>query len=153
MKCTFCDFINGKRNKGKDDYPFLPLYETKNTVSFLSVDLPVHEYCHTLIIPKKHFESIEIVPRKILHELIEHAKIASKVIRKHHQGCNILLNNGKYAEQYVNHLHFHVIPRDKNDGLKLISWKEKRMNLEKFKSLSRKLKKEFMTISLQLQIY
>jgi len=75
MYCIFCDFIAGKRNKGKGGFPFLPLYETNNTVAFLSVDLPVHEYGHTLIIPKRHFESIEKVPQKILHELIDHVSL------------------------------------------------------------------------------
>jgi len=63
----------------------------------------------------------------------------SKVVRRNHKGCNILLNNGKYAEQYIKHLHFHVIPRDRGDGLKLVSWKEKRLSKNKFEKLSKVL--------------
>lgn len=152
MKCLFCDFINKKRNKSKDGYPFLPLYETRNTISFLSIDLPANEQGHTLVIPKKHFEFLEKIPDKVLRELAEHVKLTAKVIRKNHQGCNVLLNNGKYAEQYVKHLHFHVIPRGKGDGLKLVSWKEKRMSVQQFKNLSKKLRKGFR-FSSQQQIY
>ena len=32
-------------------------------------------------------------------------------------GYNILCNNGKAAGQLVDHVHFHVIPRKKDDGV------------------------------------
>jgi histidine triad (HIT) family protein len=32
-------------------------------------------------------------------------------------GYNILCNNGKAAGQLVGHLHFHIIPRNMDDGV------------------------------------
>jgi len=141
MKCLFCKFINGQQRKNKN-YPFEIIHETKNTISFLSIDFPKKEDGHVLIIPKKHFKYIEDIPKKILHELIEHATIIIKTLRKTHQGCNIVLNDGKSAEQTIFHVHFHIIPRDKKDGIKMKLWKHKKMSKEKFLELHNKIKKQ-----------
>ena len=143
MECIFCDFVSGKRKKSTKGYPFIAIHQTKSTVSFLAEDFPANENGHMIIIPKRHFKNLEDVPSKVLHEMIDHANLASKIIRKHHDGCNILLNNGKSAGQYIFHAHFHVIPRDSNDGIKIESWKRKKISVEKYKSLSKKLSEEF----------
>ena len=140
MKCIFCEFVKGKRKASKDGYPFMPLHQTKHTISFLANDFPAHENGHAIVIPKKHFKNLEGIPSKILHELADHVKMASKIMRKSHKGCNILVNDGKCAGQYINHAHFHVIPRDYNDGIMIESWKRKKLPIEKYRSLSNKLK-------------
>ena len=33
--------------------------------------------------------------------------------------CNVIQNNGRIAGQVIEHLHFHIIPREENDGLEL----------------------------------
>ncbi len=33
------------------------------------------------------------------------------------EGCNVLQNNGRAAQQAVDHVHFHVIPRVSGDAL------------------------------------
>jgi histidine triad (HIT) family protein len=142
MKCIFCEFIAGKTTH-KNGFPFIPIKTTKKTISFLSIDFPAHEDGHLLVIPKRHYQSIKEVPPKILTELITHVKRAAKVLQKRHHGTNILLNDGKAAGQVVPHLHFHVIPRDKNDNIKIEVWKEKKLSVRKFIKLSNKLKKQF----------
>ena len=144
MECIFCGFVSGKRKLNENGYPFIPLHKTKNTLSFLATDFPAHEDGHTLVIPKKHFKSVEDIPKKILHELAEHAVLASKIARKYHSGCNILINIGKSAGQYIYHAHFHVIPRDFNDNIKIEVWKLKKLPLKDFIILSEKLQKDFL---------
>ena len=34
-----------------------------------------------------------------------------------YEGCNIINASGKEAQQSVFHLHFHIIPRKKDDGV------------------------------------
>ncbi len=141
MECLFCSFIKKKREHN-GGYPFLVLNETENTVSFLSTDFPRKEDGHVLIIPKKHFKNIGDVPKKTLHELIEHVSLFAKVLRKNHEGCNILLNDGYSAQQRIFHVHFHIIPRDKRDGIIMKLWKRKKMPIGKFIELSKSLKKD-----------
>lgn len=143
MPCLFCQFVAGKKKKSVNGFPFQILHQTKNTLSFLSTDIPANKGGHTLVIPKKHFKKIENIPKKVLHELIDHVQLTAKVLKKYHPGCNILLNNSKEAGQVIPHVHFHVIPRDKNDGIKVEIWKKAKINQKEFEKMSSRLKKTF----------
>ena len=140
MNCLFCDFISGKRKNHPSGYPFAAINETKNTICFMAKDIPATEDGHLLVIPKKHFRFIEDLQKHILHELIDHVSLVSKVLRKTHQGCNILLNDGKSAGQHILHVHFHVIPRDKGDKVKIDVWKRKKLSKSEFIKLNEKIK-------------
>ena len=107
MNCRFCDFIQGKATHHKNGHPFMPLLETKNTLSFLSIDSPINNDAHILIIPKKHYLCFHDVPKKVQHELSEHISRVGKYLQKHHAGYNILLNQKHDAP-----------PRLKSRGLK-----------------------------------
>ncbi|MBW2975562.1 HIT domain-containing protein [Candidatus Woesearchaeota archaeon] len=143
MSCLFCDFISGKRKKHINGFPFKKLRETKNTLTFLSIDFPATEKGHTLVIPKKHFEQLEDVPKNILDSLINEARLASKVLRKTHKGTNILVNNGKSAGQKIMHLHFHIIPRNPGDRIDVEHFRRRKIPLSAFDKLYSRLKKEF----------
>ena len=140
MACLFCEFISGKRKNHPRGYLFVAVNETKNTICFMAKDIPAAEDGHLLVIPKRHFMYIENVPKNILHELIEHISLIARVLRKKHQGCNILLNDGKSAGQHILHVHFHIIPRDKGDSIKIDVWKRKKMTKSEFMKLNEKIK-------------
>lgn len=144
MVCLFCDFVSGNKKSNMNGFPFIAIHHTKHTLSFLSTDFLSNEEGHILIIPKKHFEYIEEVPKLILNDLINHVSLASKITKKKHSGCNILVNNGKSAGQYIPHVHFHIIPRDEGDKIKIEVWKKGTISGEKFKKISHQLKKEFL---------
>lgn len=118
MKCLFCEFINGKKVhtpdndfiKGKPLYPLVPVFENKDLFSFLSIP-DNNEETHLLVIPKKHHEFIEDMPEKSLKKIFPIVAKMAGAIRKKYGDCNILLNNGKNAEQYIRHVHFHIIPK------------------------------------------
>ena len=63
--CRFCEIAKGKSDRAI-------IFESKNTVSFLSN--PYLMKGHSLVIPKKHFESLIEVPSPVLHELIDEVK-------------------------------------------------------------------------------
>ncbi len=143
MKCLFCDFVSGKRkthitewNFLKKEYPFITIHETKSVLCFLSHPNLLGN-SEILVIPKKHIEFIEDAPAKLLSELIKVSSKIAGVLRKKYSGSNILLNNGKNAQQYVPHVHFHIIPKNKH---KKNPWK--RLNRKQFEKLSLGLRKE-----------
>lgn len=111
--CIFCKIING-------DIPANKFYEDRHCTAFLDID-PVN-IGHTLIIPKKHFETIDQMNKVELDKLSEAMLKISKGIMHIADGLNIQQNNKVNAGQLVPHVHFHLIPRYKGDGYKF-NWK------------------------------
>ncbi len=135
----FLDFIKGNKEQ-RDGYPFEPLYESKHSIAFMSIDIPNKEDAHVLVVPKIRFKSFEDIPKEILHDLIETIMIVGKAIKKNHGGYNVLLNNGWSAGQRIFHTHFHVIPRNEKDDIKIEIWKNKKLNKNEFIKLNEQIK-------------
>jgi len=109
--CIFCKIVNG-------DLPSHRVYEDEDTLAFL--DINPTSYGHTLVVPKKHFVNMEDVPEEELKKVI---LIVKRIGQKLKDGLkvesyNICVNNDEEAGQLIPHLHFHLVPRYKNDGLK-----------------------------------
>lgn len=136
----FLDFINGRKTQMMG-FPFIPLYETKNTVAFMSISIPQKEDGHILVIPKRRYTHLDAVPKPILAELIGTVSAVGKALRKTHGGYNVLLNNGRDAGQYVYHTHFHVIPRNREDDIRIEVWKSKRLTFDEFVALNDRIRK------------
>lgn len=130
--CIFCDFISGKRKTHQTGLPFLILDETKESISFLAEDQPQKE-TQVLVIPKAHYEGIAHLPSHTLLDLINHVMMTSSLLKQMHDGCNILINEGKAAGQCVMHTHVHVISRSPKDGIAIELWKRKNLSVAAFR--------------------
>jgi histidine triad (HIT) family protein len=108
--CVFCKIVAGQ-------IPVTKIYEDEFVLSFLDIG-PISDG-HTLVIPKQHFERLHNCPSELLGQICSRlGKIAKAVIAgMDSDGYNVLCNNGVAAGQLVEHLHFHIIPRNTNDGL------------------------------------
>ncbi|MBT3408929.1 HIT domain-containing protein, partial [Candidatus Woesearchaeota archaeon] len=76
---------------------------------------------HVLVIPKKHFETYIDLPDEEVKSLSIAVKNVAKAVKLgiEADGFNIQMNNHESAGQVVPHVHFHIVPRFKDDGLKL----------------------------------
>lgn len=86
------------------------IYEDEHHLAFL--DITPFEKGHTLVIPKKPYETIFDMPENEYNSLlIVVRKVAQNL--KDKLGCDINLwqNNGEFSGQEVPHVHFHVVPR------------------------------------------
>jgi len=110
--CLFCKFVN------KELTPAI-IYEDENTLAFLDIKPAGRLDGHTLIIPKKHYATIEDIPEAELTNLILITKKIAIAIKKYSgaTGINIISNNYPSAGQMVDHIHFHIVPRIENDGI------------------------------------
>jgi len=117
--CIFCKIIEGK-------IPCTKVYESSQVLAFLDMS-PVNPG-HTLVVPKKHSETIIDADEQTLCDLIKAIKKVSNAVMKavKADGLNIGINNYKAAGQLVPHLHVHIMPRFENDGLKL-DWPAKKI--------------------------
>jgi histidine triad (HIT) family protein len=108
--CIFCKMVAG-------EIPVIKIYEDDIVLSFLDIG-PISDG-HTLVIPKQHFEKLHECPAEILGQVAPRlGKIAKAVAdAMNSDGYNLLCNNGRAAGQLVEHLHFHIIPRNSGDGV------------------------------------
>ena len=111
--CVFCEIVKG-------NIPSKKIYEDDNTIAIL--DLSQATYGHTLIIPKKHSSNLLEIDDESYVNAMKVAKKVAEAIKKSFDdvlGFNLLNNCGEVAGQSVNHFHIHIIPRYKNDGIKI----------------------------------
>jgi diadenosine tetraphosphate (Ap4A) HIT family hydrolase len=132
--------LEHRNNNHVNGLPFLVLHETKHSISFLSIDIPATEEGHVLVIPKKHYSDLELIPKYIQYDLMEHISLISKALRVKNHACNILLNNGKEAGQCIYHTHFHIIPRNQDDNIAIEVWKSREINKETYQKLHEEIK-------------
>ncbi|MHA1266097.1 MAG: HIT family protein [Candidatus Helarchaeota archaeon] len=101
--CVFCEIIAGRKMANK-------IYEDKEVLSFLD-HRPIR-LGHTLVIPKKHYETILDIPDEELAYLIQIVKKLAKHIKFCLNATGLRISNNNYpsARQIVPHLHFHIIP-------------------------------------------
>lgn len=106
--CVFCKIVKG-------EIPCYKIYEDDFVLAFL--DIANDTYGHTLVIPKKHYESMMTIDNTTLSRVME----VTKKIGNHYvkdcgfEGWNIVNNCGKAANQAVMHLHIHLFPRKTDD--------------------------------------
>jgi len=111
-ECIFCKIAKGEIDTEK-------IYENDSFFSIPDAN-PVLEG-HSLVISKKHFENSLELPDTLGPELLDCIKNTTlRLMKKFNaEGFNIINNNFKVSGQITNHVHFHIIPRKKDDGFKI----------------------------------
>ncbi|GGB02141.1 HIT family protein [Macrococcus hajekii] len=106
--CIFCKIING-------DIPAYKVYEDDYTLAFLDISQVAKG--HTLVIPKTHSQDLLETDSEVLAHVIKSVQKVAQMIDKslNPDGINIIQNNRAFADQSVFHLHFHIMPRYKDD--------------------------------------
>ena len=107
--CTFCDLIGGAGEVSV-------CYEDSVALAFMDIQ-PVNSG-HVLVVPRRHYESLEDLPAELAAHLFEVALQLEPAVRQvtRAQGINMVVNSGKAAGQDVFHYHVHLIPRRLGDG-------------------------------------
>ena len=108
--CIFCKMVAGQ-------IPVAKVYEDEIVLAFLDIG-PISDG-HTLVIPKQHFEKLHDCPAELLGQVASRlGRIAGAVTAAMNaDGYNLLCNNGRAAGQLIEHLHFHIVPRNVGDGV------------------------------------
>ena len=111
--CRFCAIVAG------DDDRYV-VFEDDVSLAFLD-HRPLFP-AHSLLVPRAHYETIWDLPDELLAPLLGNARLLSSAIRTatNAQGAFIALNN--VVSQSVPHLHVHLVPRNRKDGLRGFFW-------------------------------
>ncbi len=112
-ECRFCAVVAGTA-------PAEVVATDADTVAFLD-RRPVFPG-HTLVVPRRHVETIEDLPDDLLAPMLGAARRVAGGVRAAMgaQGTFVAMNNT--VSQSVPHLHVHVVPRTKGDGLRGFFW-------------------------------
>ena len=126
MKDIFCKIIDG-------EIPSTRVYEDEDVLAILDISQTTRG--HTLVMPKKHYDSLLSCPADTLTKVMMIAQRIgqAEVSVLGAKGVNILANCGEAAGQTVPHFHVHVIPRyvggEGGFRLEMVSQDTSKMNL------------------------
>lgn len=113
MDCVFCDIAAGEKQAEivLDEADFAAFLDTR----------PVFKG-HVLLVPREHVGTLPDLPARLRDGFLEAAQrlAAAMVNALGAQGSFVAINNT--VSQSVPHLHLHVVPRTKGDGLRGFFW-------------------------------
>jgi histidine triad (HIT) family protein len=111
--CPFCTIIAGSE-------PAAIVHTDDRVVAFL--DNRALFPGHTLVVPRKHIVTLGELPEDEIVPLMRVVQAASRAMESSLGAEGSLVANNNRVSQSVAHLHVHVVPRHKGDGLKGFFW-------------------------------
>jgi len=111
--CPFCAIVAGEEAGSV-------VFEDEVSVGFLD-NRPLFPG-HTLLVPREHHEALWDLPPELVEPLFANVRLLSLAVREAMgaQGSFVAANN--IVSQSVPHLHVHVVPRVRKDGLRGFFW-------------------------------
>jgi histidine triad (HIT) family protein len=111
--CIFCQIVSRT-------VPAAIVFQDQLTLAFLD-HRPLFPG-HILLIPREHVETLNEIASPLMERLSANARLLAIAMEKAlaAQGAFVAINNR--VSQSVPHLHVHVVPRTKGDGLKGFFW-------------------------------
>lgn len=111
--CVFCEIIKGER-------PAHFVLEADEAMAFLDTR-PLFKG-HTLLVPREHHETLADLPAELVGPLFSSAQriAAAMEVGLEAAGSFVAMNNR--ISQSVAHLHVHIVPRNRKDGLRGFFW-------------------------------
>ncbi len=111
--CAFCAIVAGEAEAEV-------VLDDPDVVAFLD-RRPVFKG-HVLLVPRAHVDTLTELPDDLLEPLMAAGRALAGAVREAFgaQGSFVAMNNT--VSQSVPHLHVHVVPRTKGDGLRGFFW-------------------------------
>ena len=113
MNCLFCSIV-------ASELPAAVVHEDEHTVAFLDIR-PVFKG-HVLLVPREHVDTLPDLPAALVPPFFEAGQALCRAVMAamDAQGTFVAMNN--VVSQSVPHLHLHVVPRRRKDGLRGFFW-------------------------------
>ena len=132
--CLFCDIVAG-------NLPTEIVYSDENAIAFLD-HRPLFPG-HCLLISREHYETLLDLPDPLVGPFFADVKLLTGAVLRACQaeGTFVALNNK--ISQSVPHLHVHIVPRRKGDGLKGFFWpRQKYKSAEEMQAIAEAIRRE-----------
>jgi histidine triad (HIT) family protein len=111
--CLFCRIVSGSLDTAI-------VHEGDDFLVFLDHRPLFHGHC--LVIPRAHSETLADLPGTAVEAFFKEVQLISRIVERamNAEGTFVAMNNR--VSQSVPHLHVHVVPRKRKDGLKGFFW-------------------------------
>ncbi|MEU6748893.1 HIT family protein [Spirillospora sp. NPDC046719] len=111
--CVFCEILKGER-------PAHVVLDAPDALAFLDAR-PLFKG-HTLLVPRTHVETLSDLPADLVGPYFQHAQRLAAAMESvlGAAGSFVAMNNR--ISQSVPHLHVHIVPRNRKDGLRGFFW-------------------------------
>ena len=77
---------------------------------------------HSLLVPKAHFETLGDLPSEQVGPFFRDAQLLARAVEQGLAAEGIFVAMNNRVSQSVPHLHLHIVPRRRKDGLKGFFW-------------------------------
>jgi histidine triad (HIT) family protein len=111
--CKFCQIIAG-------DIPAHFVLDTDEVVAFLD-HRPLFPG-HTLVLPRDHVETLADLEEKQVGPFFREVQRVEAAVRTAMEAQGSFVAENNVVSQSVPHLHVHVVPRRRKDGLRGFFW-------------------------------
>ena len=115
--CTFCSIVEG-------ELPAVLVYQDDRLFAFLD-HRPLFPG-HTLVIPRAHVPTLAELPEDLLLPLFGLVQRLTRAIPLALEAHGTFVGINNRVSQSVPHLHVHVVPRRRGDGLRGLFWPRQR---------------------------
>jgi len=121
-QCLFCKIAKGA-------IPSLGVFE--DGISFAFLDNKPLFPGHCLLVPKAHISALQDMSADILAPLLGNVQLMSTAIEAAMKAEGSFVGINNRVSQSIPHLHIHIVPRNRGDGLKGFFWPRTKYSDEK----------------------
>lgn len=113
MGCVFCDIVSGT-------VPAHVVLDEPDVVAFLD-SRPVFPG-HVLVVPRQHHETLPELPAPLRDAVFAVVSRLTTAVMAGLEADGAFVASNQVVSQSVPHLHVHVVPRRRKDGLRGFFW-------------------------------
>jgi histidine triad (HIT) family protein len=112
-QCAFCRIV-------ADDDPAVLVYRSEHVVGFLDIRPVFHGHC--LLVPRVHHDTLDALPSHLALPLLAATQVTMRALADAVEAHGTFVATNNVVSQSVPHVHIHVVPRRRRDGLRWFFW-------------------------------
>jgi histidine triad (HIT) family protein len=127
--CLFCKIVQNELDANL-------VFEDETSVAFLD-HRPLFPG-HCLLVPRDHYETLSDLPPELVAPFFSNMQLLARAVESSldAEGTFVAINNR--VSQSVPHLHVHIVPRRRKDGLKGFFWPRRKYENDEERAAAQK---------------
>jgi histidine triad (HIT) family protein len=131
--CLFCRIIAGEAEA-------TVVLDEPHAVAFLDIRPLFHG--HTLLVPREHHVTLPDLPAEQVTDYFATAQRLATAVQEAMDATGTFVAMNNIVSQSVPHLHTHIVPRNRKDGLRGFFWPRTKYEGEEMEAAAEKIRAE-----------